>query len=322
MTEAASLPPLPPRPADGHKGTFGTVLVIGGSCGERTMLGGPAFAAIAALRAGCGIVELAMPEPLLPIALSIAPSATGVALPVAADRSLDAKASAERLAAAISRATVVAIGPGLGREPSAAELLAEVLDRCEAPVVIDADGIVALARLQQERRGIGRGRRSRRGAVVVTPHPGECRTLAASLGLAVDLEAGHAAAAEAIAVALEAVVVLKSAETAVADGTRLWSGGGANPALATGGSGDLLTGVIASLLAQWIAGPGGDARRLAFDAAAAGVELHAAAARRWSRRRGDAGLLAVELAAELPAVRARWSATRSAEPGSAPIFER
>jgi NAD(P)H-hydrate repair Nnr-like enzyme with NAD(P)H-hydrate dehydratase domain len=83
MTAADEMPPLPPRPAHGHKGTFGTVLVVGGSCGERTMLGGPAFAALAALRSGCGIVELAMPASLLPMALSIVPSATGVALPVA-----------------------------------------------------------------------------------------------------------------------------------------------------------------------------------------------------------------------------------------------
>jgi hydroxyethylthiazole kinase-like uncharacterized protein yjeF len=315
MTAVGNAPPLPPRPADGHKGTFGTVLVVGGSCGARMMLGGPAFAALAALRSGCGIVELAMPEPLLPIALSIVPSATGVALPVAADGSLDAEASADRLAAAISRATVAAIGPGLGREPSAAELLRHLLDCGELPLVIDADGIVALAQLL---RGGALGHR--RGAVVLTPHPGECRVLAEAIGLRVDLSPGpdfrhrHAAAAEGIARATGAVVVLKSAETVVADGTRQWAGGGANAALGTAGSGDVLTGAVASLLAQWIAGPGGDPRRLAFDAAAAAVELHAAAARRWSRRRGDAGMLAVELAAELPAARARWGSTRLPEP--------
>lgn len=321
MTAAGATPPLPPRPVDGHKGTFGTVLVVGGSCGERMMLGGPAFTALAALRSGCGIAELAMPAPLVPAALSLVPSATGVALAVAADGSIDAAASRRTLAPALARATVVAIGPGLGREASSSALLAEVLACADTPVVIDADGIVALARrLEAGSGGFDGGSSPRRGPIVLTPHPGECRTLAASLGLAADLSSGassregHAAAASAIARSLGAVVVLKSAVTVVADGTRQWKGGGENPALATAGSGDVLTGVIASLLAQWIAGPGGEARPLAFDAAVAGVELHAAAARRWSRRRGDAGLLAAELAAELPAARARWGATRPAGP--------
>ncbi len=315
MTAADEMPPLPPRPAHGHKGTFGTVLVVGGSCGERTMLGGPAFAALAALRSGCGIVELAMPAPLLPMALSIVPSATGVALPVAPDGSLDAEASADRLAAAIARATVAAIGPGLGREASAAELLRHLLDSGETPLVIDADGIVALARLlRQGHGGLARTRPSRHAPIVLTPHPGECRVLAESLGIAVEGGTAGAAAAEAIAESLDAVVVLKSAETVIAGGPRRWKGGGANAALGTAGSGDVLTGVIASLLAQWIAGPGGGLRQLAFDAAAAGVQLHAAAGRRWSRRRGDAGLLAVELAAELPAARARWGERQSAGP--------
>lgn len=298
---------LPPRPDRGHKGTFGTVLVVGGSCGARTMLGGPVCTALAALRSGAGLVELAMPAPILATALSIAPSATGIALPVGGDGSFEVDAAAAALAEGAARATVLAIGPGLGREAGVAALVAGVVAECDRPIVVDADALVALAGCV---RG-GEPPRLRRPAIL-TPHPGEFRTLAEALGLAVDPAgladdpAQRTSAAVQLSKRLGAIVVLKGAGTVVADGDRVWTSGASNPALATGGSGDLLTGLIAGLLAQWHAGPGGEERSLAFVAAATAVELHARAAAVWSVRNGHAGLLAPELLVEIPTILARW----------------
>lgn len=290
---------LPPRPADGHKGTFGTVLVVGGSVGARTMLGGPAFAALGALRAGCGLCELAMPAPLLAAGLTLAPSATGVALPLDPAGALDPAASLAALEPSLERATVIAVGPGLGEGPGIEEFVRTLLSAAAArqlPVVLDADGLNALARQSPPAAFTT--------PAILTPHPGECRRLADACGRG-DLDPIdprlRPESARLLAERLGAVVVLKGHGTCVASPERVEIESRGNPALATGGSGDVLTGLVAGLWSQWIAT---DRTRppiaSAFRAARAAVHLHATAADRWASVHGDSGMLATDLLAAIP----------------------
>ena len=291
-TGTAPLIDLPTRSPKGHKGSFGTVVVAGGSAGEPMMLGGPCLAGRGAFRAGCGRVVLAVPRALQAAALGVLPEATAVALE-------GAPANVER-----QNPHALAIGPGLGSEGGNDALVAWACGEALAPRVFDADALGAMARLGID--GI-------RGPVVLTPHPGEWITLARAFGVEgnpID-RSTRPAAAQALAARLDdgggaVVVVLKGAETVVSDGTNGWRSSVSEPLLAVGGSGDVLSGVIASLLAQFHPRPGEEARsdrRGVFDLACAAVHLHAMAGVRLAERLGHAGLLARELADELPFVR-------------------
>jgi NAD(P)H-hydrate epimerase len=163
------------------------------------------------------------------------------------------------------------------------------------PLVIDADAINALAGLPDFGRDL-------RAQAVFTPHPGEYRRLAETLGLDADPARAESrpAAAEALARRLGCVVVLKGAGTVVSDGLDTWTNASGNVALATAGTGDVLTGVIAGLVAQY----GGAGGLSLYDCARLGVRAHGLAADRWSADHGDTGLLAEELLDELPHVMA------------------
>ena len=284
------LPRLPARPRDGHKGTFGTVLVLGGQCAApRVMLGGPAFAALAALRAGAGLAVLAMPEPLMAAGLGVAPSATGLALPVDGSGRLDPSGVAELLDGFAGQYDCLAVGPGLGVDDPQRQIMARLAARDDVPLVIDADGLNALS-------GVAGFNRDLKAQAVLTPHPGEYRRLAASVGLdadPVDPAARREATGE-LARRVGCVVVLKGAGTVVSDGIHTWTNTTGGAALATAGSGDVLTGVIAGLVAQH------RGSLSLYDCARIGVHAHGAAADRWAARRGDAGLLAEELLDEIP----------------------
>ncbi len=293
---------IPPRPADGHKGTFGSVLVVGGCVAPRRMLGGPALSAAAAMRAGCGLCELAMPAPLLDAALTIVPVATGVPLAVDGEGVIDPTAAAISLAEAAERATVVAIGPGLGRSPAAGAVVETTLATARSlgrPLVVDADALHAIA---------GRPPRSpwpTSPPTIVTPHPGEFRRLATALGLEADPVSPdlRSAAARDLACRLGAVVVLKGAGTVVGDGVRTAINPTGNVALATGGSGDVLTGLCAGLAAQWFASEPADFALAAFQSATTAVWCHGRAAERAVARRAadrPAGVLASDLLDEIP----------------------
>ena len=292
QVEDSSVPALPPRPLDGHKGSFGTVVVVGGSAGEPMMLGGPCLAGRAAFRAGCGRVVLTLPQRLLPTALGVLPEATGLVLEGAPANVIKIQPNA------------VAIGPGLGCDGDTDALVELISQDASVPRVIDADALGAMAR-----KGID----GLRGPVVITPHPGEWMTLARALGVKgnpIEREerpaAAHALAARLDQGGGEVVVVLKGAETIVSNGIRCWRCGVKEPLLAVGGSGDVLTGIVASLLAQFHPRPGEEARsdRIgAFELACTATAMHAAAGTRLAARMGHAGLLASELADELPYVR-------------------
>jgi len=273
------------------------------------MIGGPALAAVASLRAGAGLARLLMPEPALNFALVWAPTVTGMSLPVdLTTGEIIAHEAAAVIDAALQEAACLAIGPGLGTGdgPRAASLRA-VWQR-EAPVVVDADAINNLAQTPDLPRDF-------HAAAILTPHPGEYRRLAKSLNLAEmdPVEPNRRSeAAESLAQRLGCVVALKGARTVVSDGQRTWVDQSQNAALATAGTGDVLTGLIAGLVAQFHRRPIGAGSRTIiseqqgglglFDLARLGVRAHALAADRWRQRTdASAGLLATDLLDEIPA---------------------
>lgn len=281
MQKTNDIPTPPPRPDDAHKGTFGTVIVVGGC---DTMIGAPAICARAALRSGVGLVKIACPPSVLPFVLTIEPSATGIAI---GDEPGDALAQIER--ADPDAKAVLAVGPGLGMDPRRSDLLMALLGWAR-PIVLDADGLNLFAkRMKQTRDSM-----PRTAPLILTPHPGEYRRLAEALGIDADPagdEAERGRAASLLAQQLDAVVVLKGKHSVITDGERYAINPTGNPALATAGSGDVLTGIIASLLAQ-----GMDA----FEAAQLGAHVHGLAADQWASNQGRRGLRAMELADGLP----------------------
>lgn len=310
----SELPSIPKRDPCGHKGTFGTVAVLGGAAhraGEygpgSVMVGGPAFAALAALRVGCGLARLAMPEPVLTAALAVAPSATGLALAVDHAGELIPHLAASAIDALVDEARCVVIGPGLGVSAGAEAAVLRVALQDTAPAVFDADALNNMAAVPEFHREL-------RAAAVLTPHVGEFRRLAAPLGIADDPidPSSRESACMAMARKLGCVVVLKSASTVVSDGIEVWTHDAPNAALATAGSGDVLAGVIGGLIAQFFRpelARFDAARRAAtgalslYDAARLGVVAHARAGQSWRERRGaSGGLLATDLLDELPLV--------------------
>lgn len=231
---------LPTRRADGHKGTFGRIYVVAGDVGYT---GAPVYAAEAAARTGSGLVFVGVPQAVYPIVA--ARCATAMAQPLPEDR--------EVLLERLKGCDAVVLGPGLGRSRAAEELVLFLLEKLECPVVLDADGINAAAAHIDVLRG-------RRCPTVVTPHEGEF------LRLGGDLSLGREEAALTAARELGCVLVLKGPGTVTAapDGRARRNTTG-NCGMAKGGSGDILSGMIASLIGQG-AEP--------FDAAACAVWLH------------------------------------------------
>lgn len=286
-------PPLPDRPLDANKVSAGRVVIVGGS---RDMVGAPALAALGAHRAGAGLVRIAVPVSLQPLVAAFRPESTTAGLPEDAAGSVATSALAELLARTSGWDAVV-LGPGIGRTPGTGEVVRTFPGEMSLPLVLDADGLFAF-------NGCVETLRSRKAPVVLTPHEGEAARL---LGLtSAQVRAGRADAARTLAQASGAVVVLKGPGTLVCDGTRLYVNSSGGPALSTGGTGDVLAGVIGALLAQ-TAHTGFDA----FEAACVGVHVHGAGADAVSQGR-DRGLFASELAAGIPdALRALRSGSGS-----------
>jgi NAD(P)H-hydrate epimerase len=247
MDRITAPPPLPARPRDGHKGTFGRVLVVGGNAG---MIGAPAFAGRAALKLGSGLVEVAVPESILGPVLSITPELIGIGL---------GDGVPPALLDAADKADALAIGPGLGQLPAADERLHALLEK-PTPAVVDADGLNLIAKL-------GKWPTWFAAKAILTPHPGEMKRLAKLIGrddVPTD-EAGRIDIATAAATAFGQVLVLKGSGTVVTDGTRVYMNPTGDSSLSKAGTGDVLTGMTASLLGQ-----GMDR----FDAACCATYLH------------------------------------------------
>lgn len=275
---------LPALPANAHKGTRGRVCVVAGS---RGMGGAAALCARAALRGGAGLVSVAVPAA---IQAQVAPMAPEVMVQAAADGgsgtfSLESVDDLLKLAAG---ADVAAIGPGFGRTAQTQAFSHRLVAGLQRPAVLDADGLYAFAGHLEVLRSV-------QAPLVLTPHPGE---LAALLGITTSaVEADRLGALQQAVRTSGAVVVLKGAHTLVGNPEGdVYVNPTGNRGLATAGSGDVLSGLIAALLAQGLA---------PFQAAAAGVYLHGLAGDLAAERMGYDGLLAGDLAAELPLARRR-----------------
>jgi ADP-dependent NAD(P)H-hydrate dehydratase len=275
METITTFPPLPPRPHDGHKGTFGRVLIVGGS---DTMIGAPVLAGTAALRMGSGLVQLAVPRANVAACLSITPELIALAL--------GKSARPRELAEAAEKADAIVVGPGLGQSAQATARLLQLVKLPDKPTVVDADGLNLLAKMKAWPKFF-------RAKAVLTPHPGEMSRLGALIGrksVPTD-EAGRIEIATAAATAFGQVVVLKGSRTVVTDGQRVYINTTGNSALSKAGTGDVLSGMIGSLLGQGLTG---------FDAACLGVHLHGRAGEIAGERLGLRCVLAREVIDALP----------------------
>ena len=271
---------LPPRKEDGHKGDFGKLLVLGGSVGYT---GAPYLAASAAVHSGCGLVYLGVPESIWAVEAQKCVSAMPFPLPETDGRLC--LAALDKMQDKLKGCDVLALGPGLGRGKETEQLVHALLWQVKEPLVLDADGLNAAARLLAE----GAAFPHPAGELIVTPHPGEMARLT---GLsAAQINADREGTALRCAQAWNAVVVLKGARTVVAapDG-RVRVNPTGNPGLSRGGSGDVLAGMTAALLA---------CRLPAYEAAACAVYLHGAAADRAAAVHGEYGMLPHDILPEL-----------------------
>lgn len=265
---------LPRRMQESHKGTYGRVVVAGGS---RGMSGAAYLAAKAAYRAGCGLAAIVCPEANRVIYQTQLPEAV---LHVYPDEVPEEEVVREALACASS----VVLGPGLGRSEAALKLVSLTLSEASAPIVLDADGLNLLAAHPELWRKIPKG-------AVLTPHPAEMARLLQSSVSAVTADAPGTALK--FAAAHGVICVLKGHRTAVSDGQRLMVNSTGNSGMATGGSGDVLAGIIGSLLAQG-AEP--------YAAACLGVYLHGLAGDEAAAKLGEHAMIASDIIDALPAV--------------------
>lgn len=269
---------FPPRRPGGHKGVHGHVLVVAGSLGKS---GAAVLAGLGALRAGAGLVTVATPAATLPLVAAGRAELMTEPLPANGD-AVGPESLARALELADTRDAVV-LGPGLGQGPGVREFVAGFLARCPRPLVLDADGLNALAALWA---GTGPAPLARTAATVLTPHPGEMARLLG--GSAADVQHHRVEAARRLAQATGAVAVLKGQRTVVADPTgRSAVNPTGNPGLATAGTGDVLAGVAGALLAR---------AADAWLAATAAVYVHGLAGDRACVARGAESLLAGDVA--------------------------
>mgnify|MGYP003299580304 CR=1 FL=1 len=265
---------FPPRLPDTHKGTYGTVLSV---CGSYGMAGAAILAARAAYRSGTGLVVAALPSSIYPIAAVSIPEA--IFAPFETNSVVDCF---ETLTPYLQKANAVLVGCGLGNTPFTAELVQTVLKNSAVPVVLDADGINAAIRHIDILETASALR-------VLTPHPKE---LAHLLDSTVEhIQADRKAAALIAAARFHATVVLKGHRTVIADETgALWINETGNPGMAVAGSGDILAGLIAGLLAQGLS---------PWDAARCGVYLHGAAGDRAAMRLSQHAMMPTDILEEI-----------------------
>jgi len=281
ITAGAVAPLIGPRPAASNKGSFGHVLVLGGSTGKA---GAAAMAGMAALRAGAGLSTVATAKSVLATVASFHAELMTEPLEETEAGSI-ALASLQpgRLDALVKAKTVLAVGPGISRHPETAEFVRSVVKKYKVPIVLDADGLNAFEGRAAELKS--------RGTLVITPHPGEMARLAGSTIPAVQHDRLNVARTFARDHAL--IVVLKGHRTLMAqpDGT-VWVNTTGNPGMATGGTGDILTGMVAGLMAQ-------NPDRIA-EAVIAAVHLHGLAGDVARESMGEHSMVATDLLKALP----------------------
>ena len=276
---------MPPRPPSSHKGSYGRVLVVAGSTG---MTGAAALASEAALRAGAGLVTLATPKHLNPILEGLLPEVMTLPLPETDAGSLAVSATSIILEFAEKTKSTLAIGPGLSQHPETVSLVHQLIREnrkqgLDLRMVIDADGLNALAHVRETVSLLN-------SETVLTPHPGEMARLTKTP--IPTLETDRIATAQQFASEHGVTLVFKGAPTVTSDPNgNLWVNSTGNPGMATGGMGDVLTGVIAGLMAQGIPSE---------SAAALGVYLHGLAGDIAAEAIGMPGLTASDVLKAVP----------------------
>jgi len=285
MEDIVSLPRLPARKPDGHKGDYGHVLVVAGSQGYT---GAAYLCAKAALRSGAGLVSLGVPAGVYGV---LAVKHTCVMVHPLADTGSGALAerALDRIRQMCQSCDVVALGPGVGRHSETEMAVRTLVHELPRPLIVDADGLNALAGDTSVLDGCA-------GERILTPHPGEMARLMGS-ATAAEVQADRAACAGGFVSQHPCVLVLKGHRTLVCDGNHLFTNATGNPGMATGGTGDVLTGCIAGLAAQGLA---------PFDAARLGVFLHGLAGDAARDRVGEACLIATDVLDELPTAFRRY----------------
>jgi NAD(P)H-hydrate epimerase len=271
-----------PRPRDSNKGSYGHVVVIGGSVGK---VGAVAMAGFAALRSGAGLSTVVTARSALATVAGFHPEVMTEALAETAAGTIAGKALDDgMIASLVQRKSVLAIGPGISRHPETAEFVRAVVKKYDTPMVLDADALNAFEGLAGELSGRGR-------TLVITPHPGEMSRLT---GMSIaEIQANRIDVARKFAREHGLIVVLKGHRTLIAspDG-EVWVNPTGNPGMATGGTGDVLTGIVAGLIAQH---PG-----RALDATVFAVYLHGLSGDLAASEFGEASLVATDLTNCLP----------------------
>jgi NAD(P)H-hydrate epimerase len=273
LDHQAVLTILPDRDPWGHKGTFGKILLL---CGSRGFTGAAYLAAMGALRTGAGLTFLGVPESIY--AIEAVKLNEPVVFPLPDE---GGKLSVEAIPEILNRLPnmdAVLIGPGLGQSEGTFAVVKAVLEKAQCPVVLDADGINVIA----AHRDILRGRKH---PTILTPHDGEFARLGGTIG------GDRMEAAKLLAQELGCIVLLKGHRTCITDGKKGYLNQTGNPGMAAGGSGDVLSGIIVSLLGQGIA---------PLEAAAAGAWLHGAAGDLCAEELGQYGMLPTDMLQKLP----------------------
>lgn len=266
---------LPVRRRDSHKGDYGRVLLL---CGSEGLTGAARLAARGALRTGSGLVYLGVPEKIYPVLAASAGSEIVFPLPCDAQGRLSLAALAP-ITARLEHMDAVLLGPGLGQSEALTQLICQLLRVCRVPLVLDADGINAIAAHMDVLRGSA-------CPVLLTPHDGEF------LRLGGDPKApDRVAEAMRLADRSHAIVLLKGSRTLITDGLNVYVNQTGNPGLATGGSGDVLAGILVSLLGQHI---------MPLEAAAAAAWLLGTAADLTARELGEYGMVPEDVLLRLP----------------------
>lgn len=276
MKEIKDIPKLEKRPMDGHKGTFGKVLIVGGSVG---FSGAPALAGRAALRSGAGLVRVAVPESIQPIVAGLDPCYTTIGLSEEQGQ-ITSKAVSESLRH-LPDNDVIAFGPGAGTGRGVKDMLFSLLGTEGLKLVIDADGLNVLS----QSGGPGGWLEKSKADIILTPHPGEMQRLWQSV-FREPIPQDRNECAGQFAKKCSCIVVLKGPGTVVTDGESIFINDTGNPGMATAGSGDVLTGVIAALIGQGLS---------MFDAAVLGVHVHGLAGDIAAKRCGQVSLIATDI---------------------------
>jgi ADP-dependent NAD(P)H-hydrate dehydratase / NAD(P)H-hydrate epimerase len=282
ITSREVAPLIGPRLPIANKGSFGHVLVIGGSTGKA---GAAAMAGMAALRVGAGLSTVATAKSVLATVAGFHPELMTEPLDETGAGTISARALQEgRMDSLAERITVLAVGPGISRHAETAEFVRSVVGKYQLPIVLDADGLNAF-------EGRGEELKKKAGTLVITPHPGEMARLTGSTIPAIQHD--RLSVARSFASEHQVIVVLKGHRTLIAqpDGT-VWVNTTGNPGMATGGTGDILTGMVAGLIAQ-------NPDRIA-DAVIAAVHLHGLAGDVARESMGEHSMVATDLLGALP----------------------